>query len=168
MSNYKCTIDGKVVKTVRINVYDTNDKAKCQLELNKVMEKMKEQGYNHCQITTIFDTNNLKNEFRSGKFVDIGSQDKPIANLYNNIYPQDQRKEKPKSEKKKAIIPLSKFKKAAKKDNKDNNKDSDDEDSDDDDDDDDTGGDGDYGGDEDVEYFVGVNAAVTGYTEQYY
>ena len=66
MSNYKCTIDGQLVKTVRINVSDTNDKARCQLELNKVMEKMKEQGYKHCKITTIFDTNNLKNEFRSG------------------------------------------------------------------------------------------------------
>ena len=55
---------------------------------------MKEQGYKHCQITTIFNTNNSKNEFRSGKFVDIGSQGKPTANLYNNIYSQDQRKEK--------------------------------------------------------------------------
>ena len=101
MSAYKCTIDGHVVKTMRINASDTNDKARCQLELNKVMSKMKEQGYKHCQITTIFDSNNLKNEFRSGKFVDIGSQDKPTANLYNNIYSQDQRKEKPKKTTKK-------------------------------------------------------------------
>ena len=100
MSSYKCTIDGKVVKTARINVSDTNDKARCQLELNKVMEKMKEQGYKHCQSTTIFDTNNLKNEFGSGKFVDIGSQDIPTANLYNNILTRPKKRKTKKTTKK--------------------------------------------------------------------
>ena len=171
MSNYKCTIDGKLVKTVRINVSDTNDKARCQLELNKVMAKMKEQGYKHCQITTIFDTNNLKNEFRSGKFVDIGSQDRPSANLYINIYSQAQRKKKPKKQPKKKIVPLSVFMDSTNEDNnkntkkinkKDHKKDSDDEDSDDGDD----GDDGYDGDDGDNEYLVGANAPVSGYSAQ--
>ena len=74
MTEYKCTIDGHPVNSMRIGVSDTFDKPRCQEQLNRVMVKLKEQGLTHSLVVTIFDTNNRQNEFRSESFVDIGKQ----------------------------------------------------------------------------------------------
>ena len=185
--NYKFTIDGKPMKTMRFNVSDRFDKAKCQEELNMVMAKLKKQGYTNAQVTTIFDTNNRKNEFRSGAYINLKGEGAPTALLFNNTFPQTQQREAPKGKFNK-LNKLNKnvfssgkenttakvITKKIKEDDDDDDDDDDDNDYDDDDDDDDnddeyscSGGGGGGCGDGD-DYLYGVNADVSGYSVQCY
>ena len=164
MPEFKHTVDGHVVKSAQIQVTDPFDKARCQKELDVIMGKLKEQGYKHCQVTTIFDTSNRKNEFRSAHWVNLEDEAIPKAELYVNNFSQDQPRERPKSvPQKRAVITSEQFRKA-RKHSSDNDSD-DDSDSDDDRDYEDGGGGGNAG---EAEYFSGVNADVVGYTIQYH
>ena len=147
VKKYKCMVNGEPIKTARITVTDPYDREKCQSELNNVMENLKKQGFRKCQITTIFDTNNPRQEMRSAKFIDLTKFEKPKASIFINVFSQDQPRERPKSKPRRKKKP--------------SNYSSDDED-------DDDGPDGDDGDPDGPEYSYGVNADVSGYSIQYY
>ena len=113
------------------------------------MANLKKQGFRKCQITTIFDTNNPRQEMRSAKFIDLTKFQTPKASIFINVFSQDQPRERPKSKPRRKKKP--------------SNYSSDDEDGDDAD-----GPDGDDGDPDGPEYSYGVNADVTGYSIQYY
>ena len=69
MPEFKHTIDWHFVKSAQIQLTDPFDKAWYQKELDVIMGRLKEQGYKQCQVTTIFDTNNWKNEFKSAQWI---------------------------------------------------------------------------------------------------